>query len=154
MYCVKDYMSKIIAKGKQEDMEELGEIFEEMFYELEEYDEKMYDKIGTKMYIMANGKVLTDDMKREWVKEMKPMAKWTEEEVKSVASSYNIKVPYMSAFVILNMLYSDMKAALGSGDDEESLSRYLKATNDWYFDEDAKVDGEEKLFNYKMYVVK
>lgn len=154
MYCVKEYMKKIITKGKQEDMEELGEIFEEMFYELEEYDEKMFDKIGTKMYIMANGKVLTDDMKREWVKEMKPMAKWTEEEVKSVASSYNSKVPYMSAFVIMNMLYSDMKSALGSGDDEESLMKYLQATNDWYFDEDAKVDGEEKLFNYKMYVVK
>lgn len=93
-------------------------------------------------------------MKREWVKEMKPMAKWTEEEVKSVVSQYGIKVPYMSAYVILNMLYSDMKNALGSGDDEESLKRYLQATNDWYFDEDSKVDGEEKLFNYKFYVVK
>ena len=60
----------------------------------------------------------------------------------------------MSAFVILNMLYSDMKSAFGDGNDEESLKRYLRGTSDWYFDEDAKVDGEEKLFDYKMYIVK
>ena len=85
---------------------------------------------------------------------MKPKAKWTEEQVKSVVEQYGVKVPYMSAYVIINMLYSDMQNSFGTGDDEESLKRYLQGINDWYFDEDAKVDGEEKLFNYKFYVVK
>ena len=52
------------------------------------------------------------------------------------------------------MFYSDMQNAFGTGDDEESLKRYLQATNDWYFDADVRVQGEEKLFNYRYYVVK
>lgn len=151
---IREYISKIGENKKIEDMQELGDMLADIIYEMKESHHELYEKYKMKLYIMANGKVLTDDMKREWVKEMKPMAKWTEEEVKSVVSQYGIKVPYMSAYVILNMLYSDMKNALGSGDDEESLKRYLQATNDWYFDEDSKVDGEEKLFNYKFYVVK
>lgn len=151
---IREYISKIGENKKIEDMQELGDMLADIIYNMKESHHELYEKYKMELYIMANGKVLTDDMKREWVKEMKPMAKWTEEEVKSVVSQYGIKVPYMSAYVILNMLYSDMKNALGSGDDEESLKRYLQATNDWYFDEDSKVDGEEKLFNYKFYVVK
>lgn len=151
---IREYISKIGENKRIEDMQKLGDMLTDIIYEMKESHHELYEKYKMELYIMANGKVLTDDMKREWVKEMKPMAKWTEEEVKSVVSQYGIKVPYMSAYVILNMLYSDMKNALGSGDDEESLKRYLQATNDWYFDEDSKVDGEEKLFNYKFYVVK
>lgn len=151
---IREYISKIGENKKIEDMQKLGDMLTDIIYEMKESHHELYEKYKMELYIMANGKILTDDMKREWVKEMKPMAKWTEEEVKSVVSQYGIKVPYMSAYVILNMLYSDMKNALGSGDDEESLKRYLQATNDWYFDEDSKVDGEEKLFNYKFYVVK
>lgn len=151
---IREYISKIGENKKIEDMQKLGDMLTDIIYNMKESHHELYEKYKMELYIMANGKVLTDDIKREWVKEMKPMAKWTEEEVKSVVSQYGIKVPYMSAYVILNMLYSDMKNALGSGDDEESLKRYLQATNDWYFDEDSKVDGEEKLFNYKFYVVK
>lgn len=75
-------------------------------------------------------------------------------QVKSVAVSHGSKVPYMSAYVIMNMLYSDMSNTMGTGDDEEGIKKYLQATHDWYFDEDIGTDGEEKLFNYKMYVVK
>ena len=150
---VREYIDKIGEKRKPEDMQELGDILSEVIYMTKESHPEIYEKYKIKLYIMANGHILTDDMKREWVSEMKPMAKWTEEEVKSVVSQYGIRVPYMSAFVIMNMLYSDMKSAFGSGDDEESLKRYLQGTNDWYFDEDAGIDGEEKLFNYRMYVI-
>lgn len=151
---IKEYIQKIVNNGKQEDMERLSEILEHLLYKMKEYDTECYDEYKMELYIMANGRILTDDIKREWVEEMKPRAKWTEDEVKSVANQYGLRIPFLSAYVIMNMLYSDMKNAFGSGDDEESLKRYLQATNDWYFDEDSKVDGEEKLFNYKMYVVK
>ena len=151
---IRKYIDKIGENKKPEDMEKLGDMLSEIIYMMKESHPELYEKYKMELYVMANGKVLTDDMKREWVEEMKPSAKWTEEEVKSVITQYGVKVPNMSAFVIINMLYSDMKNAFGNGDDEESLKRYLQATNDWYFDEDAEVDGEEKLFNYKFYVVK
>ena len=151
---IREYIAVIGDNRNPEDMEKLGDMLAEIIYMLKESHPDLYEKYKMCLYTMAYGKVLTDDMKREWVEEMQPRAKWTEEEVKSVANQYRIKVPYMSAYVIMNMLYSDMQNAFGSGDDEESLNRYLQGTNDWYFDSDAKVDGEEKLFNYKMYVVK
>ena len=138
---VRQYIEKIGENKKVEDMKELGDMLADIIYSTKESHPEMYEKYKMKLYIMANGKVLTDDMKREWVAEMKPMAKWTEEEVKSVVEQYGIKVPYMSAFVIINMLYSDMKNAFGDGNDEESLKRYLQGTNDWYFDEDAEDRG-------------
>ena len=150
---IEEYIEKIVDNGKIEDMEELSDMLEDTMEIIKDYDEKCYKDFEMKLYTLANGKVLTDNMKRKWVKEMRPMSKWTEEEVKNIVSQYGLEVPYMSAFVILNMLYSDMKSAFGDGNDEESLKRYLRGTSDWYFDEDAKVDGEEKLFNYKMYIV-
>ena len=151
---IERYIRKIVDVGDRREMEELSDILVEVVNIIKKYDEDCYKEYKMKLYIMANGRRLTDDMKREWVLKMRPSPKWTEEQVMSFTDRYGIEVPYMSAFVIINMLYSDMESALGTGDDEESLNRYLKATTDWYFDEDAKVDGEEKLFNYKMYIVK
>ena len=150
---IEEYIERIVDNGKLEDMQELSDMLEDTMEIIKDYDEKCYKDFEMKLYEMAYGKKLTDNMKREWVKKMRPMSKWTEEEVKNIVSQYGFEVPYMSAFVILNMLYSDMKSAFGDGNDEESLKRYLRGTNDWYFDEDAKVDGEEKLFNYKKYIV-
>jgi hypothetical protein len=151
---IEEIIEKIADNGRLEDMEKLSDMLEDTLEIVEKYDKECYDKNLMELYVLAYGKVLTDNMKREWVKEMRPMSKWTEEEVKNIVNQYGFEVPYMSAFVILNMLYSDMESAFGDGNDEESLKRYLRGTRDWYFDEDAKVDGEEKLFNYKMYIVK
>lgn len=151
---IEEYIEKIVDNGKIEDMETLSDMLEDTMEIIKDYDKECYKDFEMKLYEMAYGKKLTDEMKREWVKKMRPMSKWTEEEVKDIVNQYGFEVPYMSAFVILNMLYSDMKSAFGDGNDEESLKRYLRGTSDWYFDEDAKVDGEEKLFNYKMYIVK
>lgn len=151
---IEEIIQTIVDNGRIEDMHTLSDILEYVLEEIEKYDKECYDKYVMELYVLAYGKVLTDNMKREWVKKMRPISKWTEEEVKNIVNQYGFEVPYMSAFVILNMLYSDMESAFGDGNDEESLKRYLRGTRDWYFDEDAKVDGEEKLFNYKMYIVK
>ena len=150
---IEEIIQVIVDNGRVEDMHELSDILENTMEILEKYDKECYEEYAMKLYVLAYGKVLTDNMKREWVKKMRPMSKWTEEEVKNIVDQYGFEVPYMSAFVILNMLYSDMESAFGDGNNEESLKRYLRGTRDWYFDEDAKVDGEEKLFNYKMYIV-
>jgi hypothetical protein len=151
---IKEYIEKIIQKNKKEDMEKLSDMLEDLTYKMKEYDEECYHKYKMKLYEMAYGCILTDDMKREWVSGMKPMAKWTEEEVENVVKAYGINIPVTSAYVIMNMLYSDMKIALGNGDDEESLKRYIEATKGWYFDEDSKYTKEEKLFKYYFKVVK
>lgn len=150
---IEEIIQKIIDNGKVEDMETLSELLEDTMEIIKDYDKECYKDFEMKLYEMAYGKVLTDEMKRKWVKEMRPMSKWTEEEVKNIVNQYGFEVPYMSAFVILNMLYSDMKSAFGDGNDEESLKRYLRGISDWYFDEDAYNTEEAKLFAYWKYIV-
>jgi hypothetical protein len=151
---IKEYIEKIVDDGDRKDMECLSEMLEKAICELEKYDEDMYNKYKMKLYEMAYGYVLTDEMKKEWVKELKPIAKWNYEDIENVVDSYDMDMPVSSAYVIMNMLYSDMKNALGNGEDEESLKRYIEATKGWYFDDDSKYKKEEKLFKYYFKVVK
>lgn len=151
---IKEYISQIVENGKQEDMEKLSDMLDDTIETIKENDPEKYKEYKMCLYEMAYGEILTDEMKEKWVRDMKPLAKWTKEEVESVVKQYGLKVPAMSAYVIMNMLYSDMKSALGSGDDEESLQRYIQATNDWYFDEDATNTQEAKLYNYWKYIAK
>jgi hypothetical protein len=151
---IKKYIEKIIEDGDRSEMEELSEMLEKAVCETKKYDENLYEEYKMNLYEMAYGCVLTDEMKREWVANMSPLAKWSEEEITSVVKEYDIDMPILSVYVIMNMFYSDMKKALGSGDDEESLKRYIQATKDWYYDSDATNTEEAKLYNYYKYIVR
>lgn len=151
---VKEYLEKIIEKGDRKDMKELSEMLDKAIYKVKDCEPEWYDKKCMKLYTMAYGKVLTDDMKKKWVQELKPMAKWSYEEIEKVIKNYNINIPVSSAYIIMNMLYSDMKSILGNGEDETSLQKYIETMKHWYFDEDAKNSEENKLFEYYFNIVK
>ena len=98
------------------------------------------------------GKVLTKDMAEEWVKSMKPMAKWDYNTTSAVKKQYGINdIDDTCFYVVMNMLYSDMSNLLGNGDTPESLNNYIEATKDWLHDEDV---SKNKLYDYWKYVVK
>lgn len=84
---------------------------------------------------------------------LNPKAKWTKEEVESVVTSRGITIPVSSAYVIMNMLYSDFKDIFGSGDDN-TINNYINAMKLWYHDKDAEHTEEHKLFKYYYNVVK
>lgn len=99
------------------------------------------------------GKKLTDEMKREWVEQMKPSSRWNEEEIMDIANNYGLDLPISSAYVIMNMLYSDLRRAFEDNSEEESLRRYVQATKDWYYDSDATNTEEAKLYCYWKNIV-
>ena len=106
--------------------------------------------VYTKWHI---GKKLTDDMKREWVEQMKPSARWTEQEVREIADGYGIDMPYLSLYVIMNKFYSDQRKAFEDEDEERTLKRYIDGANGWYYDSDATNTEEAKLYCYWKYIV-
>ena len=149
---INSYIEKIVNNGKPEDMEELSEILEDLMYIVKDYDEECYKKYKMKLYEMAYGKVLTKEMAEDWVKDMKPMAKWDYDTTKEVKKQVGITdIDDISFYVVMNMLYSDMKNILGDGDTDESISNYIEATKDWLKDEDV---SKNKLYDYWRYVVK
>lgn len=73
------------------------------------------------------------------------------EDTNAVLKQYGLNIDPIQFYVVMNMLYSDMKNVLGSGDDEESLEKYVEATKDWLNDDDV---GKDKLYDYYKYVIK
>jgi hypothetical protein len=147
-------IDKIVEEEDTKEMIQLSYMLEDVICELKEYDHDKYDKYKMKLYTMANGYVLTDEMKMDWVEEMSPKAKWTYEEIESVFKNSGINMPISSTYVIMNMLYSDMSESFEDEDEEHCIKRYINATKGWYFDDDAKYSKEEKLFKYYFDIVK
>lgn len=153
---IEEIIQKIVDNGRIEDMEELSDILEDTMEEIEKYDKECYDKYIMKLYKMAYGKKLPDKLKIQWVNNMKPVARWgieQIEEIKDIHSRYEVNIPLYSFFVIINLLYSDMANSLGGINNEDDLTRYIQATNDWYYDEDAHNTEEAKLLAYWEYIV-
>lgn len=150
---IEEIIQKIVDDGRIEDMHELSDILEDTLEMLEKYDKECYKEYEMKLYEMAYGKVLTDEIKIKWVEKMRPSAKWRIEEAQEIYARYGIEMPFYSFFVIINMIFSDMNRVLGIGNDEETINKYIDATQNWYFDEDAQNTQEAKLYNYWKYIV-
>ena len=146
------YIDKIITSGDNTKLKELGEITIESIDIIKDLSKVDYKALEDELYEIIEGKKLNREMADEWVTNMKPIAKWTYEQVLSIPKPYEI--PSIDAYVLFNMLYSDMQDALGSGDTEDSIQRYINAVKGWYFDKDLKINGAEKLYNYYKYIVK
>lgn len=146
-----EYLEEIVKKGSNDDMVALAKVFDKAMDYIKETDSEKYDKLEMKMHEIVYGKVITEEMAKEWVSSMRPMAKWTMEDTNAVLKQYGLNIDPIQFYVVMNMLYSDMKNVLGSGDDEESLEKYVEATKDWLNDDDV---GKDKLYDYYKYVIK
>lgn len=150
---IQELIEKIVNDGKVEDMHKLSEILEETLEHLKKCDKDKYKEYELCLYEMAYGKRLTDEMKVEWVKRMKPKAKWELQEIADIHSKYGVEMPMYSLYVVMNMMYSDMNRGIGSGNSPEDIEKYLEISEDWYYDEDAANTEEAKLFAYWKYIV-
>lgn len=150
---VEDYIEIIINNGKIEDMHKLSEILDDVMEKLKIYDESCYKNYEMQLYEMAFGNTLSDELKVKWVKQMHPSYKWELNEIEQVAMNHGVNIPLYSFYAIMNMFYSDMQNVLGSGDNQESLEKYIQASNDWYYDEDATNTQEAKLYFYWRNIV-
>lgn len=143
---IHEYIDAIVENGSDEDMEELSDILEEVVYKLKEYNPKCFRKYKMKLYEMAYGKTITEEMAKDWVKSMDPPGKWTMDQTNSVRKQYGIEdISEIDFFIVMNMMYSDYHKLLG-----EDVDRYVTMTKLWLNDSDAEKD---KLYNYKMYVI-
>lgn len=144
---IKTYINKIVQNGKQEDMEELGDIFSDVMYELKEYNEEDYKEYKSELYEMAFGKKISQEMADKWVKEMQPIGiHWTIEETTNAMQSLGYNFDSVDFFVVANMMYNDYYDLVK---DDETLA--LKLAKDWLDDKDAK---EDKLYCYWKHIIK
>ena len=149
----KEYIDKIIMSGNDDQMRDLKEVLVDTITYVKNNDENIYNKIECDLYEIAEGKILTEEKAKEWVSKMIPRAKWTLNDVKQLALRYQLNMPIVPAYVIMNMMYSDFSDVLGENDTNEIIERYIKAAEDWYYDEDASHTEDEKLYCYWKNIV-
>lgn len=137
----KKYIAKIIEKGSKVDIEKLSDFLCETMDHIKECDRSLYDRIEIKMYEMAYGKTLTEEMASTWVHSMKPAGmKWTKIQTDELIKKYNLALNDVDFWAIMNAMYNDYYKTF---DDE--IETYIKLARDFIKDEDA-IEG--KVYEY------
>lgn len=139
---VKDYLIKIIERGKREDMEELSEIFDKAIYKVKDYDLDWYEKKCMELYKMAYGNVLNEEMAKEIIEKMEPYhTHWTLEQTRQVQVQNGLNnIRDIDFWVVMNSAYNDYHDIF-----EENIDMYVKYAKNFIMDEDGK---EDKVFLY------
>ena len=149
----KKYIDKIIQSSDNRKMQDLEQVLMDTISYIEVIDPKTYNKIECDLYEIAEGKKLDKDKAVKWVEQMKPNAAWTYEEIENIKSKFSTDIPITALYIIMNMLFSDFGDILGEEMTDEVINRYIRAAEDWYYDDDLKIDGEEKLYLYWKCIV-
>lgn len=146
---IRKYIEKIGENKKIEDMQKLGNMLSEIIYKTKESHPDLYNKYKMELYTMAYGKVLTEELAKEIVKDMKPKGEyWDIEVTTSVKNQYGIKdISDVDFYVTMNKSYNDNKDTVEKflQDEDKQLEMYISLTKDFVLDPDAK---EGKVFTY------
>ena len=139
---IEDYIERIIEKGKIEDMRTLSDMLEEAMEIIKDYDKKCYEKFEVELYKMAYGNTLNKEMAQRIVNNMTPYGeKWTINETMDMQERYGINnIKSADFYIVINSAYNDYNDIFG-----DDIEMYLKFTEDFIGDEDAK---EDKVFLY------
>lgn len=107
----------------------------------------LYEHIEGKMYEMAYGKKISEEMAKKWVDNMKPVGRyWTMEQTTKAMTDLGYNHDKIDFFVVANMMKNDY-ADLTAEDDALAL----KMAHDWLNDKDAR---DCKLYQYWKHVIK
>ncbi len=144
---IRTYIEKISESRDVEKMNELGNMLEELIYNLKDSHHELYEKYKMELYELAYGKTINEDMAKKWVKDMTPVGQhWTMEETTSANQSLNFNLNPIDFYVVANMMYNDYYDLVKN---DEELA--LKLAYDWLNDEDAI---EDKLYCYWKNIVR
>lgn len=144
----REYIDKIIMSGNDNQMRELKDVLVDTISYIKNNDEDTYNKIECDLYEIAEGKVITEEKAIEWVNNMKPKAKWSLDDIEKISKQIEVDLPIIPAYIIMNMLYSHYSDIIGEPNTDEIIDKYVKAAENWYYDEDATKTEDEKLFYY------
>lgn len=132
---MKEYIEKIVANGKQEDMDCLSDILVDSLYKIKEFDYVDFKKYENKIKGMAYNYQIDDELAQEIVRDMKPLGEyWNMETIQSVIGNDNHRLCDM--YVVMNSLANDYQNIINLDDTET----YVKMARAWLDDIDGKTN--------------
>lgn len=136
-------ISKRDSSPKQ--MEELTEIFNELFDDLNNLHPAEYNKYILKLEDIACR--ISEEKAKEIVKAMKPYGeKWSYSAVKDIALYNKIEDNYVSYYLVINMMYNDYYETAKYVGKENDESFYFHLAKNFINDVDAKPHKVAKYF--------
>jgi len=139
---IEEIIQRVVDNGNIEDMHTLSDILEDTMEIIKKYDEDCYKKYEMELYKMAYGNNLSRKMAEDIVSQMRPYRKrWSIEETQRIQDEYGLNnINPVDFFIVMNSAYNDYKDLF-----DENVEMYVRFTNDFINDEDAK---EDKVFLY------
>lgn len=142
---IKKYIGKIVADESYEEMKELACILEDAVYTLKEIDPTKYSKFEHKIYELAYGKVISEEMAKEIVEHMEPYGEyWTIEATTRILNDKNYHFTPVDFYVVMNSLKNDYGELFS-----DSTDTYIKMACKWLEDKDAV---EYKTYEYFTHI--
>lgn len=133
---IEEIIEKIVDNGRVEDMQELSDILEDTIEHIQECYPEKYKEYEKRLYEMAYGCVLNEEMAQEIVAKMRPYGeKWTIEETSNIQRQYGLNFRDTDFYVVINSAYNDYNDIF-----RDDIEMYVRFTNDFINDEDAKQD--------------
>ena len=131
---MKEYLQMIVDNGKKQDMECLSDILIELMYELKESNHYEYEEYKRKIIGMAYDYKINGELAYDIVTDMRPRGEyWDKDTIISVVGNQpNIN----DIYVVMNSLANDYGDVISL----EDVETYVKMTNAWLNDVDAKRD--------------
>lgn len=139
---IERYIRKIVNDGDRREMEELSDILVEVVDIIKKYDEDCYDEYKKKLYKMAYGNQINEDVAKEIVREMKPAGqRWSINETEQMQRDYGMdNIDPVSFYLVMNQGFNDYRNVFG-----DNLDTYIRYAEAFICDEDAKPN---KILNY------
>lgn len=139
---IKKNLEKIIEKGDRKNMEELSDMLDKAIYKVKDCDPEWYEKKCMKLYTMAYGKVLNEEMAKDIITKMEPYhMHWTLEQTRQVQAQNGLNnIRDIDFWIVMNSAYNDFHDLF-----EENTDMYMKYAKNFIMDKDGK---EDKVFLY------
>ena len=141
----KKYITKILNSGDMNKVEEMSEYIE---YIIDMVGDRELEKVEQKLYEIAEGKMLNEDMAKEIIDKMKPYGmKWSLTDTEGVRNSYGYSdIRPVDFWIVMNSAYNDYHDLF-----EENVEWYAKFSKDFIIDPDAI---DEKVYCYFIKIPK
>lgn len=137
---MKEYINRIVANNKQEEMDCLSDILVDTLYEIKENNYDEFRKYKIKIKGMAYNYQIDEELAEEIVEDMKPFGEyWNMETIQSVIGNDTHRLCDM--YVVMNSLVNDYQGVINP----DEVDIYIKMAHAWIDDVDGK---ENKIWWY------
>lgn len=139
---IERYIRKIVNDGDRQEMEELSDILVKVVDIIKKYDEDCYREYKMKLFKMAYGNEIPEEVAEDIVHKMRPEGqRWSINETEQMQRDYGLdNINPVSFFLTINMAFNDYRDVFG-----DNLDMYIRFSKAFILDEDAKPN---KILNY------